>query len=108
MSINSRSFRIDHRLAGWIRVSAQNHGGALQHADQVSTQIRVGNSAGVLRRSHRWLRRRDHRIAASRYFAGASSTTSLRSSPSDVNGRLSMTRNESSCFLSDKGHSLTV
>src|SRR6266478_5270732 len=49
------------------------------------------------------------RCAASRLASrSCSSTTSLRNSPSDVKGRRSMTRNDSSCFFSDKGHSSTV
>src|ERR1700687_6085518 len=38
----------------------------------------------------------------------SSSPSSLRSSPSAVKGRRSITRNESSCLGSDKGHSLTI
>src|SRR6267143_6727325 len=63
-----------------------------------ATAAAVAGSAGAAGRS-----------AASRLASrSSSSTTSLRNSPSDVNGRRSMTRNDSSCFLSDKGHSSTM
>src|SRR5882724_11673239 len=72
--------------------------------------IRVGNSAGgTAAGTVADSAGASGRIAASRLASrSASSTTSLRNSPSEVNGRRSMTRNDSSCFFSDKGHSLTM